>query len=123
MSIDSKDPRWKSAEASVKSADYDPGPDPHSLKAFTSEIQMGIKRAMEEATSNPNMAWQSGMDADALVVMGAEEVIDLLKRTVLAAKSSGGARIATPQRYAAKLSGSLSKMLYNLGRSEGYKSV
>jgi hypothetical protein len=49
----------------------------------------------------------------------AEEAIFLLKRVAAAAKA-GHVRVQ-PQRFCASLSASLSTMIYNLGKIEGYR--
>jgi hypothetical protein len=106
------DARWKAA--------YDPGPDPMTYKAMLSEFQMGHKRSMDEPRGQvaPESSAMNLETSD--VVEGAEEAIDLLKQVVRHAQQSNGVRI-NPQRFVAKLSAGLSKMLYNLGRVQGYR--
>lgn len=106
------DPRWKAAA-------YDPGPDPLTLRAMLSEFEMGHRRSMEEPQGGMSPA-SAAMDLEMDdVVAGAEEVIELLKRVVRHAQGPG-VRVQ-PQRFVAKLSAGLSKMLYNLGRVQGYR--
>lgn len=91
-----------------------------TYKAMLSEFQMGHKRSMDEPRGQvaPESSAMNLETSD--VVEGAEEAIDLLKQVVRHAQQSNGVRI-NPQRFVAKLSAGLSKMLYNLGRVQGYR--
>ncbi|MEN6535473.1 MAG: hypothetical protein ABFD89_17550 [Bryobacteraceae bacterium] len=111
--MNANDPRWKVSS--------DPGPDPLTYKAMLSEFQTGYRSAQEEAGG---LGYHPSLAADGLeqsdVIPGAEEVIELLKRVVLTAKGSRGV-IVKPERLAGKLSAGLSRVMYNLGKCQGYR--
>ena len=104
--------RWKSAY-------YDPGPDPHSFKAFWTEMQMGARSARDEVGRGaiPAVTLQ-GVAADE-VADAAQEIIASLKRITAIAEQGGVARVRA-RRFCTGMSSSLSKLMYNLGRVEGY---
>lgn len=111
--MDANDPRWKAAS--------DPGPDPLTYKAMLSEFQTGYRSAQEEASG---LGYHPSVAADGLeqsdVIPGAEEVIELLKRVVLMAKGNRGVMVK-PERLVGKLSSGLSRVMYNLGKCQGYR--
>lgn len=97
------------------------GPDPLTYKAFLSEYEQGVKRGKdEEAQGNYPVAVSNlQVEAQDEMVMAAKEAKELLDR-VIHMGSSGNVKI-NPQRFSAKLSQSLSTLLYNAGRYEGLK--
>ena len=108
------DPRWKAA--------YDPGPDPHTYKALLSEFKMGYQRSQDEASAGSFAPASAAMNLETGdLVVGAEEVMILMKRIVQAAQGPGVS--VQPERLVAKLSSGLSKMIYNLGRVQGYRDA
>jgi hypothetical protein len=95
---------------------YDPGPDPLTFKAFLSEMRKGAETAEEELAQTPTSGWQLRDEPSGYVQEAADEIIALMKRI----QTAGYSVRVTPQRFAAKLSGLCSKLVYNLGKVEGY---
>lgn len=108
------DPRWKAAA--------DPGPDPLTYKALLGEFKLGYKSGENEVENTDVAPESAAMNLEAGdVIAGAEEVIDLMKRVVTTAKS--GAVGVQAERFVAKLSSGLSKVVYNLGKVHGYRDA
>lgn len=80
-------------------------------------MQKAIETGYDEYLANPNPLMDqipAGMALEA-----AEDIITLMKRI----QRHGYNVRVTPNRLAAKLSGLCSKLVYNLGKIEGYKKA
>lgn len=100
----------------------DPGPDPLTYKALLSEYRSGSKQAAEEVENTQVSPESAAMNLEVGdVKLGAEEVIDLMKRLIVAGQR-GSVRV-NPERLFAKLSAGLSRVAYNLGKIEGYREA
>lgn len=108
------DPRWKAAS--------DPGPDPLTYRALLGEYKIGYKSGTHEIeTSNvaPESAAMNLEMGD--VMIGADEVITLMKRVI--ASANRGAVTVQPERFVAKLCSSIGKVVYSLGKCQGYRDA
>lgn len=103
---------WKAKEADTAIA-----PDPLTFRAFLSEMEKGMQTAEDEYAQNPNPMLDQFPAGEAQAA--ASEIIVLMKRL-----QQHGYNVRTnPRRFAAKLSGLCSQLVYNLGKIEGYKKA
>jgi hypothetical protein len=110
----SSDSRWKVAA--------DQGSNLPIYKALLNEYSLGYKSGEDEVDNSQVAAESAAMNLEVGdVVAGAEEVIDIMKRIITAAKRSSV--VLQKERFLTKLSSSLSKVVYNLGKAQGYRDA